>query len=38
LDVDGVTGGFNFMGCWSTGYLAGSAAVDFALDSVEVND
>ncbi|KAL3812095.1 hypothetical protein ACHAXA_002792 [Cyclostephanos tholiformis] len=23
LDVDGVTGGFNFMGCWSTGYLAG---------------
>jgi predicted flavoprotein YhiN len=32
LDVDGVTGGFNFMGCWSTGYLAGAAAVDFALD------
>eukprot|EP00577_Skeletonema_sp_RCC1716_P016232 CAMPEP_0113420788 /NCGR_PEP_ID=MMETSP0013_2-20120614/27523_1 /TAXON_ID=2843 ORGANISM="Skeletonema costatum, Strain 1716" /NCGR_SAMPLE_ID=MMETSP0013_2 /ASSEMBLY_ACC=CAM_ASM_000158 /LENGTH=542 /DNA_ID=CAMNT_0000308307 /DNA_START=52 /DNA_END=1676 /DNA_ORIENTATION=- /assembly_acc=CAM_ASM_000158 len=22
LDVDGVTGGFNFMGCWSTGFVA----------------
>ena len=26
LDVDGVTGGFNFQGCWTTGWLAGSAA------------
>ncbi|EWM28864.1 FAD/NAD(P)-binding oxidoreductase family protein [Nannochloropsis gaditana] len=23
LDVDGVTGGFNFMNCWSGGYIAG---------------
>jgi len=23
LDVDGVTGGFNFQACWTTGYLAG---------------
>lgn len=23
IDVDGVTGGFNFMNCWSTGYTAG---------------
>jgi hypothetical protein len=26
LDVDGVTGGFNFQGCWTTGWLAGTAA------------
>jgi predicted flavoprotein YhiN len=32
LDVDGVTGGFNFMGCWSTGYVAGEGAVKFCLD------
>ena len=29
LDVDGVTGGFNFMGCWSTGYVAGGSAAEF---------
>ena len=23
LDIDGVTGGFNFQSCWTTGYLAG---------------
>mmetsp|Transcript_81165 Transcript_81165/g.225892 ORF Transcript_81165/g.225892 Transcript_81165/m.225892 type:complete len:489 (-) Transcript_81165:7-1473(-) len=28
LDVDGITGGFNFQGCWSTGFAAGSAAAD----------
>ena len=29
LDVDGVTGGFNFQHCWSSGWLAGQAlAVD----------
>ncbi len=26
LDVDGVTGGFNFQNAWTTGYLAGTAA------------
>ena len=26
LDVDGVTGGFNFQNAWTTGYLAGMAA------------
>ncbi|MGB3616726.1 MAG: aminoacetone oxidase family FAD-binding enzyme, partial [Catalinimonas sp.] len=26
LDVDGVTGGFNFQAAWTTGYLAGVAA------------
>lgn len=25
LDIDGVTGGFNFQGAWTTGYLAGQA-------------
>ncbi len=25
LDVDGVTGGFNFQACWSGGWLAGEA-------------
>jgi predicted flavoprotein YhiN len=24
IDVDGVTGGFNFMNCWSSGYIAGT--------------
>lgn len=26
LDVDGVTGGFNFQNAWTTGYIAGEAA------------
>ncbi len=26
LDVDGITGGFNFQAAWTTGYLAGRAA------------
>ena len=26
LDVDGVTGGFNFQHCWSSGWIAGRAA------------
>ncbi|MDX6767422.1 MAG: NAD(P)/FAD-dependent oxidoreductase [Candidatus Methylacidiphilales bacterium] len=26
LDIDGVTGGFNFQAAWTTGYLAGTAA------------
>lgn len=26
LDIDGVTGGFNFQNAWTTGYLAGQAA------------
>ena len=25
LDVDGVTGGFNFQACWSGGWLAGQS-------------
>ncbi len=26
LDIDGITGGFNFQSAWTTGYLAGTAA------------
>lgn len=28
LDIDGITGGFNFQAAWSTGWLAGRAAVE----------
>ena len=30
LDVDGITGGFNFQAAWTTGYLAGKAAGEYA--------
>ena len=26
LDVDGITGGFNFQAAWTTGYIAGRSA------------
>jgi predicted Rossmann fold flavoprotein len=28
LDIDGVTGGFNFQNAWTTGYLAGTACAE----------
>lgn len=28
LDIDGVTGGFNFQNAWTTGFLAGSASAE----------
>ena len=28
LDIDGITGGFNFQSCWTTGYLAGRGLAD----------
>ncbi|NMG09565.1 NAD(P)/FAD-dependent oxidoreductase [Brasilonema sp. UFV-L1] len=31
LDIDGVTGGFNFQSAWTTGYLAGLGAVNSEL-------
>eukprot|EP00934_Nitzschia_sp_Nitz4_P002336 Nitzschia sp. Nitz4//scaffold89_size161592//120650//124604//NITZ4_002393-RA/size161592-processed-gene-0.20-mRNA-1//1//CDS//3329559661//2336//frame0 len=34
IDVDGITGGYNFMNCWSTGCVAGNAAADFCTKSV----
>ncbi len=30
LDIDGVTGGFNFQNAWTTGWLAGQAAAEHA--------
>ena len=27
LNIDGITGGFNFQACWTTGYLAGKCSV-----------
>lgn len=27
LDIDGITGGFNFQGCWTTGFLAGMGMI-----------
>jgi len=35
IDVDGVTGGFNFMNCWGTGYVAGMSAVDRLSERLE---
>ncbi len=31
LDIDGITGGFNFQAAWTTGYLAGRALASFSL-------
>ena len=33
LDVDGVTGGFNFQHCWTSGWLAGQAAALALIES-----
>ncbi|MCB9893903.1 MAG: NAD(P)/FAD-dependent oxidoreductase [Planctomycetes bacterium] len=30
LDIDGITGGFNFQSCWTTGWLAGNAMAERA--------
>eukprot|EP00956_Cyclotella_meneghiniana_P025318 scaffold52625_cov74-Cyclotella_meneghiniana.AAC.8 len=35
LDVDGVTGGFNFMNCWSTGFVAGEGAAEFCIEKYQ---
>ena len=32
LDIDGVTGGFNFQNAWTTGYLAGTACAGGSID------
>jgi predicted flavoprotein YhiN len=32
INVDGVTGGYNFMNCWGTGYVAGTSAATPVLD------
>jgi len=35
LDVDGITGGFNFQNAWSTGFLAGQSAADLLVKKIE---
>ena len=32
VDVDGVTGGFNFMHCWCSGFAAGTSAAEYSDD------
>ena len=32
IDVDGITGGYNFMNCWSTGYVAGTSACEYVMN------
>jgi hypothetical protein len=36
LDVDGITGGFNFQHCWTSGWLAGGAIAE-SLRSLDLN-
>ncbi|MDX2084561.1 MAG: NAD(P)/FAD-dependent oxidoreductase [Candidatus Melainabacteria bacterium] len=31
LDIDGLTGGFNFQNAWSTGFIAGHSAAEYCL-------
>ncbi|CAJ1942266.1 unnamed protein product [Cylindrotheca closterium] len=33
INVDGVTGGFNFMNCWATGFMAGHSSADYVHSS-----
>ena len=33
LDIDGITGGFNFQNAWTTGWLAGNAMAQDSVDS-----
>ena len=35
VNVDGVTGGYNFLNCWSTGYIAGNSAADFMVQKLQ---
>ena len=37
LDVDGVTGGYNFQSAWTTGYIAGSSCAQSLVLKSEVN-
>jgi len=34
LDVDGITGGFNFQHAWSSGYLAAKSIAEKSLDTI----
>jgi hypothetical protein len=32
LNIDGITGGFNFQAAWTGGFLAGNAMAGYPLD------
>jgi len=34
LDIDGITGGYNFQSCWTTGWVAGEAMARFTRGNV----
>jgi len=34
VNVDGITGGFNFMNCWGTGYVSGRSAAEAVVNSM----
>jgi predicted flavoprotein YhiN len=34
MDVDGVTGGFNFQHAWTSGWIAGNAIVDRVIKNL----
>lgn len=34
LNIDGITGGFNFQNAWTTGYIAAKAITEKSLDSI----
>ena len=38
LDIDGVTGGYNFQSAWTTGWIAGMAAAGLATDTGSILD
>lgn len=38
LDIDGVTGGFNFQSAWTTGWLAGQAMADMSCPAVDIGN
>ncbi len=37
MDIDGITGGFNFQSAWTTGYIAGTAAADFITSQRDIS-
>ena len=37
LDIDGITGGFNFQAAWTTGWIAGRAMADAEASTVRLH-
>lgn len=38
LDIDGITGGFNFQNAWTTGYIAGKSSLQAASSKELISD